>query len=287
MGNGQKLDTNQTVQEQSDIKASEAQQQMPDNQVLETQNEAPVDVHSAAPSESELAESESKELASEKLKSNREVVNYLVEKFPECFIAEGEAKPLKIGIFQELAAELKDDPKVSKTILRSALRQYTASWRYLHGLKAGAIRIDLKGNPCGELEQEHIDHAKQTLKESKERAFARKKANAEKNSAGKNGAGKSDTQRQTTQSARKKQDFKVSSKPKARSNHQHKNKEQAKVKQNLKPVAVSDVKVGASVYVMLGNSPVAGSVEKIEKDGVMVQLSSGMTIKVKPEHLVN
>ena len=63
----------------------------------------------------------------EKLKNSKEIVAYLVEKFPACFIAEGEAKPLKIGIFQDLAARLADHERVSKTMLRSALRQYTSS----------------------------------------------------------------------------------------------------------------------------------------------------------------
>ena len=101
----------------------------------------------------------------EKLKNSKEIVAYLVEKFPACFIAEGEAKPLKIGIFQDLAARLADDERVSKTMLRSALRQYTSSWRYLHGLKAGQARVDLDGNPGELLTEEHIEHAKQALKE--------------------------------------------------------------------------------------------------------------------------
>ncbi|ALP42612.1 RNA chaperone ProQ [Aeromonas schubertii] len=108
----------------------------------------------------------------EKLKNSKEVIAYLIEKFPACFIAEGEAKPLKIGIFQDLAARLADDPKVSKTLLRSALRQYTSSWRYLHGLKAGIARVDLDGNPGELLTEEHVEHAKQALKESKDRVFA-------------------------------------------------------------------------------------------------------------------
>lgn len=113
----------------------------------------------------------------EKLKNSKEVVAYLIEKFPACFIAEGEAKPLKIGIFQDLAERLADDPKVSKTLLRSALRQYTSSWRYLHGLKAGMARVDLDGNPGEPLTEEHVAHAKQTLKESKDRVFASRRVN--------------------------------------------------------------------------------------------------------------
>lgn len=116
----------------------------------------------------------------EKLKNSKEIVAYLVEKFPACFIAEGEAKPLKIGIFQDLAARLADDERVSKTMLRSALRQYTSSWRYLHGLKAGQARVDLDGNPGELLTEEHIEHAKQALKESKDKVFASRRAKDDK-----------------------------------------------------------------------------------------------------------
>ena len=96
----------------------------------------------------------------EKLKNSKEVIAYVAECFPKCFTLEGEAKPLKIGIFQDLAERLNEDEKVSKTQLRAALRQYTSSWRYLHGVKAGADRVDLDGNACGTLEEEHVEHAK-------------------------------------------------------------------------------------------------------------------------------
>ncbi|YAF37316.1 ProQ/FINO family protein [Klebsiella pneumoniae] len=56
---------------------------------------------------------------------------------------------------------------LSKTQLRAALRLYTSSWRYLYGVKAGAIRVDLDGNPCGELEEQHIAHARQHWKKRK------------------------------------------------------------------------------------------------------------------------
>lgn len=35
-----------------------------------------------------------------KLNSSKEVIAFLAERFPHCFSAEGEARPLKIGIFQ-------------------------------------------------------------------------------------------------------------------------------------------------------------------------------------------
>jgi len=68
----------------------------------------------------------------QKLTDTKAIIAYLVEKFPLCFIAEGEAKPLKIGLFQDLAEALKDDERVSKTQLRQALRQfYTAAAKVL------------------------------------------------------------------------------------------------------------------------------------------------------------
>lgn len=105
-----------------------------------------------------------------KLNSSKEVIAFLAERFPLCFSAEGEARPLKIGIFQDLVERVQGEENLSKTQLRSALRLYTSSWRYLYGVKVGAQRVDLDGNPCGELEQQHVDHARQQQKKPK-RAF--------------------------------------------------------------------------------------------------------------------
>ena len=117
--------------------------------------------------------------STDKLTDTNAILAYLYETFPLCFIAEGETKPLKIGLFQDLAERLADDSKVSKTQLRIAIRRYTSSWRYLKGIKSGAQRIDLDGKECGELEQEHIDHAQATLKESQEKAKAKRIAKAQ------------------------------------------------------------------------------------------------------------
>lgn len=66
-----------------------------------------------------------------KLNSSKEVIAFLAERFPHCFSAEGEARPLKIGIFQDLVERVGGEMNLSKTQLRSALRLYTSSWRYL------------------------------------------------------------------------------------------------------------------------------------------------------------
>ena len=207
----------------------------------------------------------------EKLKNSKEIVAYLVEKFPACFVAEGEAKPLKIGIFQDLAERLADDARVSKTMLRSALRQYTSSWRYLHGLKAGQARVDLDGNPGELLTEEHIEHAKQALKESKERVFASRRTNTkEKDEKAK---------KPRRPAVRKTEKADVAAKPKAAAT--------APVAEApLVKVDAATLKVGQDVRVVMGKFPVPATIKEVTKDDVQVQLQTGMMVRVKSEHLV-
>lgn len=204
----------------------------------------------------------------EKLKNSKEVIAYIAECFPNCFTLEGEAKPLKIGIFQDLAERLSDDEKVSKTQLRAALRQYTSSWRYLHGVKAGATRVDLDGNACGVLEEEHVEHAKATLAESKAKVQARRKEHAQK--------------------AREES---KADKPKAKKAPQQRraNKPQAQ-KPAEKPVETRALNadeyiVGKSVNVNMGKGNMAATIVEINKDDVRVQLANGLQMVVKAEHL--
>ncbi|MDA0147518.1 MULTISPECIES: RNA chaperone ProQ [Vibrio] len=203
----------------------------------------------------------------EKLKNSKEVIAYIAECFPKCFTLEGEAKPLKIGIFQDLADRLSDDPKVSKTQLRAALRQYTSSWRYLHGVKPGAVRVDLDGNPCGELEEEHVEHAKTALAESKAKVQARKKEQAQK--AREEGKAKAKP---------------ASKKPQAR-RPQAKSAPKAKKPVETRALTAEEVKVGNDVNVNMGKGNMAATIVEINKEDVRVQLSNGLQMVVKAEHL--
>ncbi|PJG59215.1 RNA chaperone ProQ [Aeromonas cavernicola] len=214
----------------------------------------------------------------EKLKNSKEIVAYLVEKFPACFVAEGEAKPLKIGIFQDLAERLADDAKVSKTMLRSALRQYTSSWRYLHGLKAGQARVDLDGNLGELLTEEHIEHARQALKESKERVFANRRVNAkEAKEKGEQGDKAKKNHRITSRN--------IVSVPNAATQPKEQNKAPS-ADTSLVKVDITTLKVGQGVRVVMGKSPVAGTIKEVTRDDVQVQLQTGMTLRVKSDHLV-
>ncbi|ENI4130701.1 RNA chaperone ProQ [Vibrio fluvialis] len=203
----------------------------------------------------------------EKLKNSKEVIAYIAECFPNCFTLEGEAKPLKIGIFQDLAERLSEDSKVNKTQLRAALRQYTSSWRYLHGVKAGAVRVDLDGNACGVLEEQHVEHAKAALAESKARVDARRKEQGKK----------------VREDAKAKP--KTAKKPQARRPQQ-----KAAPKADKKPVetralTADELNVGKEVNVNMGKGNMAATIVEINKEDVRVQLGNGLQMVVKAEHL--
>ncbi|MCL9776729.1 MULTISPECIES: RNA chaperone ProQ [Vibrio] len=204
----------------------------------------------------------------EKLKNSKEIIAYVAECFPKCFTVEGEAKPLKIGIFQDLAERLKDDEKVSKTQLRAALRQYTSSWRYLHGVKPGAVRVDLDGNACGELEAEHVEHAQATLAESKAKVANRRKEQAQK----------------AREEAKAKQP--KAKKPQARKPQSSASKN-AKVSKPVETRALNndELIVGKDVNVNMGKGNMAATIVEINKEDVRVQLVNGLQMVVKAEHL--
>ncbi len=212
--------------------------------------------------------------STEKLTDTNAILAYLYETFPLCFIAEGETKPLKIGLFQDLAERLADDSKVSKTQLRVALRRYTSSWRYLKCIKEGAQRVDLDGNPCGELEAEHIEHAQATLKESQERARAKRAEQAKKDNANKK------------QAQKPRKEFNKQRPAKAKRQDKPAAKKAPAVVENLVPAQLSELKQNQRVNVKLGMTPVKGQVVDINKEDVHVQLDTGLTVKVRVEHIL-
>ncbi|AGH81257.1 ProP expression regulator [Psychromonas sp. CNPT3] len=201
----------------------------------------------------------------EKFTNNKQIINFITEKFPLCFTAGSTpAKPLKIGIFQELVARLEDESRVSKTQLRGALRQYTLSWRYLHCVKEAVKRVDLDGVEGDDVSLEHAQHALKTLKESKDKVFANKK--------------------KTTNTENEKRAPKKVHVPKRKTAPVK--KEVVEDLSNYKPATHAELSVQQVVKVLLGKVPVSGTVIEVMKDDVQVQLNSGMVVKVQAKHLI-
>ena len=219
-----------------------------------------------------------------KLNSSKEVIAFLAERFPQCFSAEGEARPLKVGIFQDLVARVEGEMNLSKTQLRSALRLYTSSWRYLYGIKAGATRVDLDGNPCGELDEQHVEHARKQLEEAKARVQAQRAEQQAKKREAAAANGQEDAPRR---------ERKPRPAPRRNENNDRKpraDKPAAKApREEQRHTPVSDINalsVGQALKVKAGNNAMDATVLEITKDGVRVQLTSGMSMIVRAEHLV-
>ncbi|TCK01663.1 ProP effector [Volucribacter psittacicida] len=200
----------------------------------------------------------------QKLTNNKEIIAYLAEKFPLCFCVEGEARPLKVGIFQDLAEALKDDEKVSKTQLRQALRQYTSNWRYLHGCRQGAQRVDLAGNDCGELEQQHVEHAAQQLQQAKEK-LAQRRAEQRK--------------------ADEPKERKNLRRTKSKDNKFTQPRRTQKPQFNLTPVNMLELQKDSQVKVKAGQRWQNAKVLDVMKDSARVELDNGLVINVTADRL--
>jgi ProP effector len=225
-----------------------------------------------------------------KLNSSKEVIAFLAERFPHCFSAEGEARPLKIGIFQDLVARVEGEMNLSKTQLRSALRLYTSSWRYLYGIKAGATRVDLDGNACGVLDEQHVEHARKQLEEAKARVQAQRAEQQAKKREAAAAAGQEDAPRRERKPrpAPRPKEGAEQRKPRADKPAAKPQRERAP-QQEERHTPVSDISVlsvGQDLKVKAGNNAMSATVLEITKDGVRVQLSSGMSMIVRAEHLL-
>ncbi|PKI17434.1 RNA chaperone ProQ [Colwellia sp. 12G3] len=210
--------------------------------------------------------------------STKDIIAYLTEKFPECFSIKGPVKPLKIGIFQDLAEKLNDDETVSKTRLRQALRHYTSSWRYLKVIKVGNSRVDIDGKDVAEIDEEQATYASKTLKESQEK-FGNKKAtdsDSKKPYKGKPSSAEADT----TKPADKKRES-----AKFKTVKSTAKKTVKKEVETLKPVESATIKVGSNVRVQLGNSPMKATITEISGKDISVQLDSGMVIKTQLQNI--
>ena len=222
-----------------------------------------------------------------KLNSSKEVIAFLSERFPQCFSAEGEARPLKIGIFQDLVERVEGEMSLSKTQLRSALRLYTSSWRYLYGIKAGAIRVDLDGNDCGALDEQHVEHARKQLEEAKARVQAQRAEQQAKKREAAAAAGESEEAPRRERKPRPAPRRKEGGEPKARADKPAAKPQRAPKEERHTPVSdLSVLTVGQNLKVKAGNNAMDATVLEITKDGVRVQLTSGMSMIVRAEHLM-
>jgi hypothetical protein len=89
--------------------------------------------------------------------------------FPALF--GGPAKPIKLKIQADI--EVRAPGVFPKPVLTAFLRRYTAGNAYLRALVRESHRVDLDGQPAGEVAAEHREAAKKALAERRDRQQAR------------------------------------------------------------------------------------------------------------------
>jgi ProP effector len=103
------------------------------------------------------------------------IITRLAELCPKAiFVYEGRRMPLKIGIYGDLAARVTGS--ITPDELKLALRSYTRNTGYLQAMARGGPRIDLEGNPVGEVTNEQMASAAKAVAAHWARQAARKAA---------------------------------------------------------------------------------------------------------------
>lgn len=178
--------------------------------------------------------------------------------------------------------------------MRSALRLYTSSWRYLYGVKVGAERVDLDGNPCGVLEEQHVEHARKQLEEAKARVQAQRAEQQAKSAKLPLLRVKRQSHVAHVRQVKPAPRREAGAAPENRKPRQSPRPQQVRpprpqVEENQpRPVPVTDIsklQIGQEIKVRAGKSAMDATVLEIAKDGVRVQLSSGLAMIVRAEHL--
>src|SRR5699024_6148398 len=139
------------------------------------------------------------------------------------------------------------------TQLRAALRVYTSSWRYLHGVKNVAYRVDLDGNQDEPIDAQHVEFAAQKLKEGKARVNAARKAQLAKQKANKEA---SPTANQSKKS--------VTTPPSLTT--EQKRKPSAARRKKVKNI--TDLPLGQQIKVKIGKSVTPVTITELSKDTI-------------------
>ncbi len=102
--------------------------------------------------------------------SPEELLDILMAKFPKTFFIEPEKiRPLQKYIHKKIRKALNNE--YSKGEISEALILYTQTLGYCEQLMKGGQRIDLQGNPCGEVSKEHQEDAKERMAGEKDMRF--------------------------------------------------------------------------------------------------------------------
>lgn len=145
-----------------------------------------------------LAEQQKRQAAAERFRRNsakaEEGLTALIATYPAVF-DRANPRPLAIGIHKELLAAAREGRLAAPTsAIRMAIDRWTGSREYLAGLLESVARVNLQGEPDGEVTAAQADTARQTLEKREQRRQARQKAGAERPARNRRGSSASSRQ---------------------------------------------------------------------------------------------
>ena len=109
------------------------------------------------------------------VKPPQSIIEFLASRYPNTFyVYERRRKPLKVGIYDDIVADLGDT--IPKSDLARALRSYTGNSYYLTAFKEGAARRDLNGIAVGTVTDKQVRHAQRQLQRIAEAQRRRQEA---------------------------------------------------------------------------------------------------------------
>lgn len=286
--------------------------------VLKSKTTQPVDTDVLATPDS--ITSEQSDSAQQSVTKPKELIQLLSERFPNCFSVKGPAKPLKIGIFNDLVDAFVKEQPVSKTLLRSTLRHYTNSWRYLAAVTVDKQRVNLQGEEVEPVDAEQAEYAATRLQESKalakqQRVQKKSTPSMSNNQQAEGGASDhsgvasevasvqtKDSEANSSSNTRIPQHSikKVSTGHRRSQQHRSTGKHgSSKSNTNLKTspaskdqdvdrysaASLDELVPGGQVFMTQGAKPIAATVVERNKDSVTVETAQGFTVKVSAQSL--
>ena len=206
----------------------------------------------------------------------KEALELLYVHFPKAFIKEGDCKPLKIGILEDLKPLIADIEGLSISKVRAAVRVYTTRLRYFYSVREGAQRVDLNGNDVEPVTAEHAEYARSRFTEinNKRRPAKPRKAPSRPFNKGprrpNNGEGQGESQGQRRFNRDGQQN-----------NNRRFNNRDGNNQRKFEPAKESDIRVGRYVYVSTDRSYVKGTVsEELHGDSVSITLMNGLPVSM-------
>lgn len=205
----------------------------------------------------------------------KEALELLYVHFPKAFIKEGDCKPLKIGILEDLKPLIADIEGLSISKVRAAVRIYTTRLRYFYSVREGAMRVDLNGNEVEAVTAEHAEYARTRFTEinAKRPSKPKKPQGRPFNKGGKRPFNKDG------QDGERRGGFNRNNNGQRR--NFNRDGQGYNNQRNFEPAKESDIRVGRVVFVSTERSYVKGTVaEELHGGNVSVTLTNGLPVNI-------